>query len=347
MPAVAALAVALLTGFKTATVVPQDGGNPVQAMVRRLELGRPVSHGNLTIVPVYLNRVLDRTRYATLEDALKNGWITITEVEGGRVPQVKISNLSKQLIFLMGGEILTGCRQDRILAGDILLAPGTRDLLAPVFCVEQGRWTHISQNFFSKQNLGTPALRARAQEKSPAAQSQIWGKIAEENEVMGVSSSTGAYQDAYEKDENRARIMKIEEKMSGIPRLHADTVGVVVGLGGEVVSADIFTNPDLFLKQWPKILKSSALSSLGSAKGGALDRNAAAGFLESFMGRKYRSQAGLDLGLEYSAIDSAANIQALVYNDATLHLAGFPQDEDRLKVIRDDRGDPMPAVRLR
>ena len=121
------------------------------------------------------------------------------------------------MIFLMGGEILTGCRQDRILAGDILLAPGTKDLLVPVYCVEQGRWTHVSQGFSSKKNLGTPALRARAQEKSPSAQSEIWGKIAEENSVMGVASATGAYQDAYDKEENRDRISRIEEKMADLP----------------------------------------------------------------------------------------------------------------------------------
>lgn len=344
--AMAVLTAALLTGVKTATVA-EESRNPVQDAVRRLELGKPVTHGSLTIIPVYLDRVLDRTHYATLDDALKNGWITITEVEGGRVPQVKISNLSKHLVFLMGGEILTGCRQDRILAGDILLAPGTKDLLAPVYCVEQGRWSHVSQSFFSKQNLGTPALRARAQEKSPAAQSEIWGRIAEENRAMGIASATGAYQDAYDKEENRIQITKIEEKMRDLPRLHADTVGVVIGLGREVVSADIFANPDLFLKQWQKILKSSALSSLGSAKGGSLDRTEAAEFLRSFLDRKYRSQSGLDLGVEYTSIDSQANIQALAYNDGVVHLAGFPQEEDRIKVIRDDRGEARLPVRLR
>ena len=344
--AMAVLVFSLLMGMKTATIA-QESRNPVQDTVRRLELGKPVTHGSLTIIPVYLDRVIDRTRYATMEDALKNGWITITEVEGGRVPQVKISNPSKHLVFLMGGEILAGCRQDRILAGDILLAPGTKDLLAPVYCVEQGRWTHISQNFFSKQYLGTPALRARAQEKSPAAQSEIWGHIAKENRAMGVTSATGAFRDAYEKEENRIHILMVEEKMKDLPRLHADTVGVVIGLGREVVSADIFANPDLFLKQWPKILKSSALSSLGGAKGGSLDRDEAAEFLRSFMDRKYRSQSGLDLGVEYTSIDSEANIQALAYNNGVVHLAGFPQEEDRIKVIRDDRGDARLPVRLR
>jgi len=344
--AMAVLTASLLAGVKTSTVA-QESRNPIPTMVRNLELGKPVSHGSLTIVPVYLDRVLDRTRYATLEDALKNGWITITEVEGGRVPQVKISNPSKHLVFLMGGEILTGCRQDRILAGDILLAPGTKDLLVPVYCVEQGRWSHVSQSFSSKQNLGTPALRARAQEKSPEAQSEIWGRIAEENRVMGVASATSAYQDAYDKKENRAEISKIEDKMRDVPRLYADTVGVVICVGDEVVSADIFANPDLFAKEWPKILKSSALSSLGSAKGGSPGRDEAAKFLRSFLDRKFRSQSGLDLGTEYSSIDSEANIQALAYNDGVVHLAGFPQEDDRIKVVREERSYSRGAAGLR
>jgi len=345
------MAMAILTTVLLAAVRPaavaQDSRDPIRDTVRRLELGKAVSHGGLTIIPVYLERVLDRTGYATLEDALKNGWITITEVEGGRVPQVKISNLSKHLVFLMGGEILTGCRQDRILAGDILLAPGTKDLLAPVYCVEQGRWSHVSQSFSSKQNLGTPALRARAQEKSPAAQSEIWGKIAEENRAMGVASATGAYQDAYKKEENRARISKIEEKMVDLPRLHADTVGVVIGVGGAVVSTDIFANPDLFLKQWPKILRSSALTSLGSTRAASLDRDQAAEFLRSFLDRRFRTQPGLDLGVEYTSIDSEANVQALAHDDRVVHLAGFPQEEDRIKVILDDQRAPRLPDRLR
>jgi hypothetical protein len=344
--AMAVLTLALLGAVRPAAVA-QDSRNPIRDMVGRLELGKAVSHGSLSIIPVYLDKVKDRTGYATLEDALKNGWISITEVEGGRVPQVKISNLSKQMIFLMGGEILTGCRQDRILAGDILLAPGTKDLLAPVYCVEQGRWTHVSQSFGSKKNLGTPALRARAQEKSPSAQSEIWGKIAEENRVMGVASATGAYQDAYDKEENRAQISKIEEKMAGLPRLHSDTVGVVIGVGGEVVSADIFANSDLFIKQWPKILKSSALTSLGHVHQIPLERAQAADFLRSLLGRQYRTQTGLDLGIEYTSIDSTANIQALAYNDGVVHLSGFPQEEDRIKVIRGDRTGLQLPDRLR
>ncbi len=329
-----ALAVVMLSGPQAASF-SKEKQHPVREMVKRLELGKPVSHGNLTIIPIHMDRVLDGTSYSTLEDALEKGWITMTEVEGGRVPQVKISNTSRHLIFLMGGEILTGCRQDRILAGDVLLAPGTKDLLVPVYCVEHGRWNQTTGHFYSKQNLGTPALRAKAQEKSPAAQREIWASIAEQNRKLGVTSASDAFQQAFENEENRALIQKVEKRLIDIPRLHADTVGVVIGLNGRMVSVDIFANPGLFAKQWPKILRSSALSSIERTKGGTLSRDEAVEFLRSLMDRKYRSKTGLDLGFEYSSADTDANIQALAYEERVVHLAGFPQEKARLKVIRD------------
>lgn len=311
-----------------------DEALPVRNLIRSLELGKPLDHGGLTIIPVHMDRVRDRSSYLTLEDALRNGWILVSEVDGGRVPQVMISNLSKHAIFLMGGEILTGCRQDRILAQDILLAPGTKNLMAPVFCVEQRRWSQASNGFTSKQNLGTPALRAVAQGRSAAAQSEIWERIAADNRKMGVASPTEAFQDAYEKEANRAAILNIEKKMKDTPLLQEDTVGVIIGIGGVLASVDIFANPDLFAKQWPKILKSSALSSLVGPKGVSLGREQAAEFLRSFTERRYRSQSGLDLGTEYTSSDSRVNIQALASKSGIVHLSGFPQQKDRIKVVR-------------
>jgi hypothetical protein len=178
-------------------------------------------------------------------------------------------------------------------------------------------------------------MRAKAQEKSPTAQREIWVSIAEQNRKLGVTSVSGAFQQAFEKEENRALIQKVEKRMKDIPHLHVDTVGVVIGLNGEMVSVDIFANPGLFAKQWPKILRSSALSSIERTKEGTLSRDEAVEFLRSLMDRKYRNKTGLDLGFEYSSADAAANIQALAYKERVVHLAAFPQEKERLKVIRD------------
>jgi hypothetical protein len=339
----AALALAVLP----AGTAPQPGSSDkdtIPALVRTLDVGRPVHHEGLTIVPVYSRKVADGTDYPTLEEAVKFKWVEITEVEGGRVPQAKISNLSKHVLFLMAGEILSGARQDRILAQDVLLSPGTRDLVVPVFCVEQGRWTPSAMGFTSKSNLGTASLRAKAVAQAPAAQSRIWEEVQAQNERLDVASGSGAYQAAFEKKENQDAIAAIERKMKGELRLAEDTVGVVIGLGGRIVSVDIFANPQLFKKEWPKILKASALSSLQARKPGELGQNGAADFLKGLAGKEFRRKPALDLGFELEASDGTVLAKALVTKTAVIHFAAFPQEEggkgfdtpeQRIPVIRD------------
>jgi len=326
---------------------PQPGvsnKDTIPALVRVLDVGRPVHHNGLTIVPVYSRKVSDGTDYPTLEEAVKLKWVEITEVEGGRVPQAKVSNLSKHVLFLMAGEILSGARQDRILAQDVLLAPGTRDLVVPVFCVEQGRWTPSTMGFTSKSNLGTASLRAKAVAQAPAAQSRIWEEVQAQNERLDVASGSGAYQAAFEKKENQDAITLIEMKMKNELRLAEDTVGVVIGLGGRIVSVDVFANPHLFRKEWPKILKASALSSLQARKPGELGQREAADFLKGLAGKEYRRKAALDLGFELEASDGTVLAKALATKTAVIHFAAFPQEaagqgfdgpEQRIPVIRD------------
>ena len=342
--AMVSAAVLLPAAWSGGAALSQHVSDPIPALVRVLEVGKPVSHGNLTIVPVYTRRTMDRTSYVTLEDALKAGTLEITEVDGGRVPQVKISNLSKNVLFLMAGEILTGGKQDRILAQDVLLAPGTRNLLVPVYCVEQGRWAVQSAVFGSKENLGTYGLRAKAAERAPAAQSQIWDEVQAQNRALEVTSGTSAYQAAFDKEENKAAIGEIEKKMKDGLRLDEDTVGVVIGLGDRVIGADIFANAHLFKKQWPKILKSSALSSLHEKVRGELSRETAAEFLKSFAGRDYARKPALDLGYELESGGGTAMVKALVYREAVIHLAGFPQGPERRKVVESPE-QRMPVIR--
>jgi len=336
--------VLMLPAFSAGPAARADGDNPVASLIRVLEVGRPVSHKGLTIIPVYTRKVFDRNAYVTLEEALKMKWLEISEVEGGRVPQVKISNLSKNVLFLLGGEILTGARQDRILAQDVLLAPGTKNLLVPVFCVEQGRWTYTSQNFTSKSNLGTYKLRAKAAEQAPAAQSEIWNEVSAQNEKLRVASGTSAYQDVYDKEENKAAISGIERKMNDELRLADDTVGVVIGLGGRIVSLDVFANAALFKKQWPKILRSSALSALQGDPAGQVGQKEAADFLKGLAGKEYRRKAALDLGYELETGDSTVAVKALVHQEAVIHLSGFPQEDSRRKVM-DGPDQRMPVIR--
>lgn len=302
----------------------QDAGE-VKVLIGSLETGEPVYYENLTVIPIYSSHLKDLTKYITLEEALMNKWLTIKELEGGNVPRVTLTNLSDKYIYIMGGEVITGCKQDRIVGRDVLIGPKSKNIVVPVYCVEQGRWDYQSNEFYSKENLGTHNLRAEAQRADSQAQSNIWDEIAKVSRKMGVDSSTNAYQDMYEDKEVRQKIIRIEEKMQNVPQLKEDTIGVVVGVGGKIISVDIFVNSDIFKKMWPKLLKSSALSAASSEVEGSVTRQDAGEFLRLLHGKKYVQKPAIDLGVELSSLDEDVNVNALAYRNVIIHLSGFPQ----------------------
>jgi hypothetical protein len=321
----AATAIAAFCGLGAGRVAALPG-EEIRDLIEGLQVGEPVYHENLTIIPVYSDRIRDHTRYTTLDEALDRGWLVISEVEGGRVPQVKVTNRSDRCIFLMGGEILTGCRQDRIVGRDVLLRPRAKNVIVPVYCVEQGRWTYESESFYSRQNLGTSRLRAESQKAAGDAQSNIWGYVSDLAGRAGLSSPTTRLQEAYESDAARRKISGLEEKMGNIPRLYPDAVGVVIGVGHRIVSVDIFANPHVFRRLWPKILKSSALAVVCDPAYGTIGQGDAIGFLRRLHDKRYTPKSAVDLGSELSVVDTEVNVNALTYRDAVIHLAGFPED---------------------
>jgi hypothetical protein len=300
-------------------------GRDVDRFVRSLEVGEPLRYQDLTVVPVYAPGQRPRVDVVTLDLALERKLLKITEVEGGRVPQVAVSNLSDRYVFLMGGEILTGCRQDRIVGRDVLVGPRHTDVIVPVYCVEAGRWTYESDQFYSKSNLGTAGLRAEAQKASEAAQTRIWDQVSDIH-VRGGRAGETRFQVVFESDDARRRIAVVEERLAAIPRLYPDAVGVVIGLGDRIVSADIFVSPEVFGPLWPKILRSAAVGTAGRGDSGSISQNDAARFLRGLYGRRYVERTAVDLGSELAAADGQVNVNALVHPDRIFHLAAFPED---------------------
>ncbi len=299
----------------------------IQRFIQYLDVGEPVYFDNLTVIPVYAQRGEARRAYTTLDDALANGWLVISEVSGGHVPQVELNNYSKQVIYIMGGEVISGGKQDRIFGREVLLSPGARHVVVPVYCVEQNRWQYETDTFYSKQNLGTWNLRATAQMAPEGAQAEIWGDISAAHRDMGVRSRTMAYQEAYEQKGVKEKVLEHERYFQRIPSLRKDTIGVVVGVGGRVVSVDLFSSPSVFQSLWPKILKSSALAAVSGAGAGAVTQDDAAWFIRRLYDMRYQRKAAVDLGVEFSACESV-NVNALVYKSDVVHLSAFSQERN-------------------
>lgn len=101
---------------------------------------------------------------------------------------------------------------------------------------------------------------------------------------------------------------------------------MVIGVGGRIVSVDIFAGPELFRALYPKILKASALSALTSPDAASLSQEQAAAFLRSLRGRTLERKEGLGLGAELYWTGADLCLSALAVKDRVVHLAAFPQE---------------------
>ena len=288
----------------------------------------PATYDNLTIFPLVGIIPFLPGGVVTLDEALSSGLLVIEEVEGGTVPEVHISNLSEKTVFLMGGEILSGCKQDRIVSRDLMIKPFRKKLRVPVYCVEQGRWTFSSKKFSSEQNLGAYWLRSSAQVGEEDSQYKIWSKIADANRKMNVESATGAYQDAVRDGKVGARIEEAVKSVNKALQFPENTVGVAVCIGDSIASVDLFGAASLFDKLWPKILKSSALSAYASADVGTGSKESVVRYFKELSEIHPQQNPGIDLGEELRMAGDSFQAGALVYRDSLIHLGSFADSRD-------------------
>src|SRR5215471_6781172 len=127
---------------------------------------KPIESGDLTLFPIV--RTTGKTppadQFLTLDEGLKNGEVEVTEAgrvrglvrsrngvalpyRGDQVNTLVLLNNSKRPLLLLAGEIVTGGKQDRVIAKDRIVPPGNDPIDLSVFCIEHGRWTGTSDKF--------------------------------------------------------------------------------------------------------------------------------------------------------------------------------------------------------
>jgi hypothetical protein len=213
------------------------------------------------------DEVLD---YLTLDEALSGNVLDVMEVSaGGRVSVIKVSNRSERMVFLMDGEVLAGCKQDRVLNTSILV-PAKNDLSIPVACVEMGRWSYRSSKFQSglfsshitlrKVLSKTTSAHYKANGVPRSDQRAVWGEIARKMQAVGSASDTGALKDMFQ--DYRARLNQIQESLSAPAGCH----GAVFAFSGKILGADLFDKPSTLVKLWPKMISCYALDVVDGQK---------------------------------------------------------------------------------
>ena len=209
---------------------------------------------------------------------------------GDEVNTLVLVNHSKRPLLLLAGEIVTGGKQDRIVAKDRIVPADADPIDLSVFCIEPGRWTESSSTFGASDKSSAhsfmvqPTVRERAMVDQD--QQQVWDSVhgaisqmemaaapplparpLDAAPVMRLSGTTSyakvmQSEAVSEKvDEAAAPVMQAREQvLAKLRDEHA--IGVVVAVRGEIIWADLFANTDLLSRYWTKLVRSYAAESL-------------------------------------------------------------------------------------
>ncbi len=310
----AAFVVLMLAAYQQVNRVKAAGG-PSEASNGSYRVLAPIESGNLLLFPVVRasSKSSGETPFITLDEGIRAGDVEVTEAgnvrglvrhrgpvfssnpsRGDEVNTLVLVNHSSKPLLLLAGEIVTGGKQDRVIAKDRIVPVGADPIDLSVFCIEPGRWTESSPTFGAAAKAPSngfmvqPTVRERAMVEKD--QQQVWDSVHGAISSMAIAaappasaaSHSGSYGDvassralgttSYAKvmqssaisekvDEAAAPVMKSRDQvLAQLREQHA--VGVVVAVRGEIVWADLFADTELLSRYWTKLVRSYAAESL-------------------------------------------------------------------------------------
>jgi len=302
---------------------------PIISFLKNVKLARKQVFRNLTVFPL-LSPDGNKPDYLTLEQALDENAIRITETEmEGHVPELKLINSGESRVLIVEGEELVGAKQNRIVNATFLVS-GKTEVVIPMSCVEQGRWSYDSHEFSSGKTMMHASLRREHQqdiafsirqgEGYRSNQGKIWNDISGKMQRMKVNAPTAAMSDVYATYEEN--LSKFLEKFTLIEW----QTGAVFAINGQVLGLECFAYNDTFSRFFDKLVKSYALDALDNLEAARTDPVApdkARRFVVSTVKSRGQRHSSLGLGENVTFESRMVSGAALVERDCVLHLSAF------------------------
>ena len=282
---------------RSASLGPQD--QPTAKSSYRLS--GPYTYKNLTIFLVHGKELMPGKNFLTLQEALAQKKVIVYETKD--VNELAIRNLSNQDVYVQSGDVVRGGDQDRMISTDFIVPPKSRRIPIAAFCVESDRWNQRgkenSASFGSSENaVATKDLKLAA--KKSASQSEVWEtvKVAQKkisSNLMIDGALDASAPSSYEMAVNNSVVVssgnEYTKALSGIVRNKPDVIGYVFAINGHVNSADVYASRPLFLKLWPKLLKSSAVEAIAELNQAAAPKPLTDETVHTFLADSERASA--------------------------------------------------------
>ena len=297
-----------------------------------LDIGQPQSHRNLTVFPL-----LDEDtgpEYLTLGEALDEGLITVTEVgESGAVSKLRVKNEGEVPVLLLDGEELAGAKQNRVLNTTIFV-PANSEVIVPVSCTEQGRWSYRSRGFEDSGHAMPARHRGRksqsvsesleSEQGFTSDQREVWDGVDEMQAEADASSPTDAMRDVYEDREDDLR--SYLDAFGPVDGQH----GLLAVIGGRPVGFDVLSRSEAYGRLHAKLVKSYAMDAILREEGETAepDEDIAEAFLREAAGCEGRSYDSPGHGTDWRFQGDRLVGSALTFRKVLIHAAFFRVDGD-------------------
>jgi hypothetical protein len=284
-----------------------------------------VSQGALTIFPVIADTTYDTSGFITLDEGLRSGKVIVAEggklqglIRGQRsrsrpvtndaVNRLLLVNNSERPLLLLAGEIVTGGKQDRVVAKDRIVLPESEPVDLSVFCVEPGRWAEKTASFGGLSfQMAQPKVRRQAMANKD--QQRVWDAVAESKvEVTAAApraaaglSSTSSYAGIAQNEDVKRKLddiaVPLERSYEKVMRelKNQNAVGVVVAVNGRILWADVFASPQLLQKYWTKLIRSYAAEAMNAGMSKSIiNADDAQAFIDDMQGRRETAETEPD-----------------------------------------------------
>jgi hypothetical protein len=264
----------------------------------------------------------------------------VEEKGRGMVPMLVVRNAGKRPVLMLGGELLLGGRQNRVLREDVLLPARSDWVEVPVLCIEQGRWRGESSRFESRRSVAPFALRGAAQ--AGRSQSEIWAGVSGYQQRFEIDSETQDLQAIQDSPEVRKALAEYRTDFAR-HCWRGEQVGMVVARWGRIVGADVFCNARMFRKHRDRLLESYALDCIACETmhlrrvPPRLGHGEAERFLRRALRADYRWRRSPGLGRLLSLSGARIDGSALVHRGEVLHSCLLAEGEFTVPIVR-----PMP-----
>ncbi len=302
--------------------------------VTEMQIGEAQQAHNLTIFPLFASSD-GGPDYLTLPEALRQGNVTITEVNpSGSVSSLIALNRGDAAVLGLDGEELRGAKQNRVLNTTIMFGARSQ-LVIPVSCTERGRWAYSSAVFSDSDEMTPHKIREQkmrsvhrslqTEGRHRADQRRVWEAIDRDHRRHKVFAQTGAMRDTY-----RAKASDLEKYMQALKK-HSKQCGLLAFVNDKAAGCDLLSRPAAYQKMHSKLVRSYALDALAE-RSEDTDKPVQDGAVQDFVAQAQQCTqkefASVGLGTDVRLESPAMIGSALVVDQTVVHLALIAADPD-------------------